>query len=315
MTKQDVNSQYRGLEGIKPYAKALHDQIIETKPPHVINWHIVYQCNYVCKFCYFRETENEEERHPNKPHLAIPVESCYRILEILKENGIKRINFAGGEPTLLPELPKIIEYAHRTGLDITIVTNSTGLTDRFISSIRGKVKAVKLSIDSQNEEIEKQLGRGSGNHVRKVIKAAETLRNNGIMVMANTVVTSRNWKEDMHDIMMRIKPERWKVFQVLGIFGQNQDHYADLSVSDEEFNYFIKRHGDLRFLVDEDNERMTESYLMLDPYGRFFQNSGQRYIYTAPLLEVGFACAFHQVAFNADKFKSREESNILDVEK
>ena len=45
------------------------------------------------------------------------------------------------------------------------------------------------------------------------------------------------------------------------------------------------------------------------------KNSGQRYIYTAPLLEVGFACAFHQVAFNADKFKSREESNILDVEK
>lgn len=32
-------------------------------------------------------------------------------------------------------------------------------------------------------------------------------------------------------------------------------------------------------------------------------------------MDVGFACAFHQVAFNADKFKSREESNILDVEK
>jgi radical S-adenosyl methionine domain-containing protein 2 len=48
---------------------------------------------------------------------------------------------------------------------------------------------------------------------------------------------------------------------------------SDLAVSDVEFNSFIDRHFALKdVMCVEDNSDMTESYIMVDPYGRFFQN-------------------------------------------
>ncbi|BBT07412.1 hypothetical protein WP7S18E06_29110 [Aeromonas hydrophila] len=48
---------------------------------------------------------------------------------------------------------------------------------------------------------------------------------------------------------------------------------------------------------------MHESYLMVDPYGRFFQNTpllpaGQGYAYSRPILEVGAGMAFSEMSFD-----------------
>jgi radical S-adenosyl methionine domain-containing protein 2 len=54
---------------------------------------------------------------------------------------------------------------------------------------------------------------------------------------------------------------------------------------------------------------MRKSYLMVDPYGRFFQNgqheTGQGYIYSQPILEVGAARAFGAIEFDPSKFCAR----------
>lgn len=62
-------------------------------------------------------------------------------------------------------------------------------------------------------------------------------------------------------------------------------------------------------LCAEDNRDMHESYLMVDPHGRFFQNDpqveGQGYLYSQPILEVGAAAAFAQMAFDSERFRAR----------
>lgn len=62
----------------------------------------------------------------------------------------------------------------------------------------------------------------------------------------------------------------------------------------------------------EDNRDMTESYLMVDPLGRFFQNQsaqpGAGYVYSPPIPEVGAATAFRRVAFDAQRFAARYAS-------
>ena len=54
---------------------------------------------------------------------------------------------------------------------------------------------------------------------------------------------------------------------------------------------------------------MRESYLMIDPFGRFFQNStyivGSGYVYSQPILSSGAEVAFSEMNFNAQIFKSR----------
>lgn len=72
----------------------------------------------------------------------------------------------------------------------------------------------------------------------------------------------------------------------------------ELSVSDSDFQCFVARHRHLGpMLCVEDNSEMVESYVMIDPLGRFFQSVfGQSsYRYSRPILEVGVERAFSTV--------------------
>ena len=85
----------------------------------------------------------------------------------------------------------------------------------------------------------------------------------------------------------------------------------DLSVSSVDYKKFIDRHFLLSDILSaENNEDMTESYIMIDPIGRFFQNnenttSPSIYTYSQPITKIGVAKAFSQIPFNTNKFVSR----------
>jgi radical S-adenosyl methionine domain-containing protein 2 len=83
---------------------------------------------------------------------------------------------------------------------------------------------------------------------------------------------------------------------------------GDLAVSSEAFEAFIARHARYKgVMCVEDNEVMSESYLMLDPLGRFFQNTrGQQgYNYSESVDVVGARQAFTGWRFAAGSFASR----------
>ena len=193
-----------------------------------INWHITYQCNYRCSFCFFR---NPDGRVLQPPKLRMSLEQAYGILEEIKDLGITRINCAGGEPTLVKEFSSLVDYSYNLGLKVSVVTNGNGLTDSLLSALQDKISAIKLTIDSAKEFTEFEMGRGYGNQVQNTVALSKKIRSHNIKVMANTVVTSMNYTEDMHAMIRLISPVRWKVFQVLPIEGQNLVEYETLQVT------------------------------------------------------------------------------------
>ena len=71
----------------------------------------------------------------------------------------------------------------------------------------------------------------------------------------------------MTEVIERLKPYKWKILKVLPVISD------ELAVSDQVFQSFVERHRHLEtVLLAENNHDMTESYLMVDPLGRFFQN-------------------------------------------
>lgn len=81
-----------------------------------------------------------------------------------------------------------------------------------------------------------------------------------------------------------------------------------LAVSDAQFAGFVVKHAAFaEVMTVENNADMQHSYIMVDPLGRFFQNagSGNGYVYSEPILEVGVARAFRQVPFDARRFARR----------
>ena len=105
--------------------------------------------------------------------------------------------------------------------------------------------------------------------------------------------------------------DRWKVFKVLRIEGENDETFDELDVTDAEFNAFRERHADVEQMVSEDNDEMTSSYIMITPDGRFYQNTEGRYTKSQPILDVGMQIALEQVGFNYEKFQRRGGAYML----
>jgi radical S-adenosyl methionine domain-containing protein 2 len=112
----------------------------------------------------------------------------------------------------------------------------------------------------------------------------------------------------MTDFLDYAKPERWKVFQVLPIKGENDEFIDDFKISETQFQEFLFRHQSFvekGILISENNAEMKDSYSMIDPSGRFFTNKNGYMEYSDPILKVGINKAYQQMDYNFDKFIER----------
>lgn len=271
--------------------------------PVTVNWHVTAKCNYRCRFCFFQQ----DPFLPSLPQgtgATLSKEDSLKVVRLLAEAGVRRVNFAGGEPTLYPLLPQLLEETKSLGMQATVVTNGAGITERWLSRCASFLSGAKLSVESASSEVEAKLGRGTGQHVELVVEKANLLRTHGVPIMVNSVVTSLNHGEDLHPLIRELSPVRWKVFQFLPIAGQNDSEVRGLTLTAEQFLSFVDRHADLH-PVAEDNRLMTGSYVMLDPVGRFFQNTRGRYVYSKSILGVGVVRALAEVGWTLETFIER----------
>jgi radical S-adenosyl methionine domain-containing protein 2 len=267
--------------------------------PPAINYHLFRPCDAACRFCFatFRDVEG---------HLNLPDASA--LISALREGGCEKLNFAGGEPTLHPHIGELVAHARRVGLVTSVVTNGSRL-GRLLERHARDLDWAGLSVDSADEGVEVALGRSRGGHVARAIDLADRARAVGVRVKLNTVVTSLNWREDMSELVRRIAPERWKVFQVLPIGGQNDGGVEPLLVTPDQFAAFVAGHAHLAkeglAPIVEDNDAMRGSYAMIDPLGRFYGNATGRHVYSPPILEVGVEAALTAVGFVPARFDAR----------
>ena len=278
--------------------------------PLAVNWHFWPWCNYGCKFCFARfEDIPRADRLPKEIALTVP--------EMLAEAGADKITFVGGEPTLCPYLGDLLAASKDVGLTTCIVSNASGLTESFLDEWGHLIDWIGLSIDASNDEIHADIGRGMrgdlarsrSHHLELAIDAWNRCRSRGIRMKLNTVVCKANLDDDMTELVLKLRPERWKIFEVLPVDGQNDGDVDDLLLDEGEFQTWVDRHAwianeGIQF-VPESNELMRGSYAMMDALGRFYSNSEGGHAYGASILEVGVRDAWEQNCFFEDRFHSR----------
>lgn len=275
-----------------------------------VNYHLWEPCNMCCRFCFARfQDVKQEMKHP-KGHL--PEQEATEIVKQLAQVGYSKINFAGGEPTLCAWLPNLILGAKESGMVTSVVTNGSRISDEWLHNLNGSLDIIALSIDSVNPESLIRTGRTfRGNPIteEEYLRMVGDIKRHGIHLKINTVVTSENWQEDFTGFIRSARPERWKLLQVLPIKGQNDDHFADLQITASQFDRCVQRNRAVETygitVVPETNELMTESYVMVDPAGRFFDNAKSSYTYSEPILKVGVEEAFKQISTDPQRFKDR----------
>ncbi len=262
-----------------------------------------------CKFCYATFHDYEKGFLP-KGHL--PKEASLRLIEMIAAHGaIRKITFAGGEPTLCPWLPELVAHAKSLGLTTMLISNGTRLTDEYLDLLKGSMDWIGLSIDSLFLERNIQSGRCAPRFIpdENNYKAlVERIHTKGFRLKVNTVVTQINKAEIMAPFINWAVPERWKIMQVLPVEGQNDKSINELLVSEADFSHFVHSnalHTDIIRVVPESNDCITGSYLMIDPAGRFFDDTKGHHTYSNPILEVGLETALRQIRLDEEKFKNR----------
>ncbi len=274
-----------------------------------VNFHLWKPCNMSCKFCFATFQDFGREILP-KGHLA--PEDCMVVVEALAEAGFEKINFAGGEPTLCPWLPDLLRRARELALTTSVVTNGSCITPEWLDRVDGCLDWAAVSIDTLDPVKLQSLGRTTRNGPLSEIdylRIVEFLKEGGVRLKVNTVVTRQNCDEDLGGFVSRARPERWKLFQALPVGGQNDGQVDNLLIAREEFDRYVARNRYVESLgitvVPEGNELMTGSYVMVDPAGRFFDNVSGAHRYSRPINEVGAEAALGEVSVDPDKFRSR----------
>lgn len=281
---------------------------IPTEVPSV-NYHLWKFCNMSCGFCFATFQDVQQDTLP-KGHLSR--EDSLLLVDMLAHWGFEKINFAGGEPTLCPWLSNLIARAKERGMVTSIVTNGSRITAEWLDRLNGSLDWIALSIDTVDPEKLKQSGRAVQNKPISrdgYLQIIGRIKQNGIRLKINTVVTSATWEEDFAGFISAANPERWKILQALAVDGQNDGHIDKYAVSAAQFERYVERNRAVEsegiVVVSENNEMMTGSYIMVDPAGRFFDNTKGAHTYSSRILDIGIADALREVSVNAERFRQR----------
>ncbi|KAJ9654436.1 hypothetical protein H2198_006516 [Neophaeococcomyces mojaviensis] len=232
-------------------------------------------------------------------------------LRLLKQAGMRKLNFAGGEPFLHAKfLGTLVDYCKRDlSLEsVSIVTNGSLVTERFLRDHGHNIDILAVSCDSFHEQTNIDIGRGSGDQVTQLYKIVQWCQRFGIKFKLNTVVCRMNVDEDMNSHISELQPFRWKCFQVLMVAGENDSHRTlrdvrKFMISDREFEQFCQRHQHQASFVPESNQLMAKSYLILDEYMRFLDRDGRQP--SPSILQVGVEKALRCVFWDETSFVTR----------
>ncbi|KAK1171862.1 radical S-adenosyl methionine domain-containing protein 2 [Acipenser oxyrinchus oxyrinchus] len=278
-----------------------------TPTPTSVNYHFTRQCNYTCGFCF----------HTAKTSFVLPIEEAKTGLRMLKDSGMEKINFSGGEPFLHQRgnfLGKLVQFCKQELRlpSVSIVSNGSLITEKWFQKYGEYLDILAVSCDSFQEETNALIGRRQGkkSHLDNLHRVRSWCSEYRVAFKVNSVINTFNVKEDMRDQIRELNPVRWKVFQCLVIDGENAGEDAlrkaeQFVISDEEFQDFLDRHSEITCLVPESNQKMRDSYLILDEYMRFLDCREGRKDPSKSILDVGVENAIQFSGFDEKMFLKR----------
>jgi len=174
---------------------------------------LLWQCNLNCTFCERR-----------RPASLMNRDQVFHLLNTLKQQGLIKIHFSGGEIFLYPGILEVLKNSCDMGLQVNLTSNGT-LIDREIAFhlCEMGVHSISISLDSANPQLHDKL-RGVKGAFKKtlkalcyLIKARKKLKQKRPALRVNTVVCRDNVDEleDIHQLLKEMGPDiYWKLLPV-----------------------------------------------------------------------------------------------------
>jgi radical SAM protein with 4Fe4S-binding SPASM domain len=180
MTPDVCPVSYLGVEKVEPFMK-------ELSAPYRMDLAVTYRCDNRCVHCYTGGSRDTNE---------LTTREWMSVISKLFEIGVPHIVFTGGEPTLRPDLPRLIAHAQEVGLVSGLVTNGRALKDEsyFRVLLDSGLDHVQITLESHDPKIHDEITgvEGSWSETVQGIKNAVV---SPIYTITNTTLTSLNVKD------------------------------------------------------------------------------------------------------------------------
>jgi radical SAM protein with 4Fe4S-binding SPASM domain len=162
------------------------------------------RCNLKCRHCY-------EEAHYGAAGKAMSWEDYRHVIDELKANGIKMIQFIGGEPMLNPKLKDMISYARPDFQFIEVFTNATLINAVWASFYKENAIQIATSVYSYDGQEHDKVTGVAGAHA-KTTRALALLKEKEVPFRTATVcmdgVGLGEKKDDIYSLDGKQDPAR-----------------------------------------------------------------------------------------------------------
>lgn len=173
---------------------------------------LTWRCNLRCHFCHLWRIDPDPDR-------TLDLALLKKLLTSLRDQGLIKVHFSGGEVFLRPDFPEILNAACNLDLQINITTNGTLLNKEAARClVDARVHTVAFSLDHVIEK-KHDAWRGMAGAWKQTWKGINRLmerkavKGTGPVVAVNTVVTRRNidYLPELHDLLAERGIEKWRL--------------------------------------------------------------------------------------------------------
>ena len=248
-----------------------------------IDFHITAQCSQACPYCW----------GPRRFRNPVDTVTAERIIARVKDLGVRRIVFTGGDPLQRSDAPDLIHCAKELGLETALSTTGDYVTPEILKKLSPYLDLISLPLDGSTEEINSRTKHAG--HFYAVMQALDWLRAYpGIDVKVCTPVTRQNIN-DVPAIARLVESYSdttqarvfYNVFQAFprAMFSVK---WEKLVVSDDEFSQLKFQVGTPRNIRVNflSHATLDKLYVMVFPDGSMTVPKGAEYLKYGPFLDV-----------------------------
>jgi len=271
--------------------------VIKLSGVSTIDFHITAKCSQACPYCW----------GPRRFRNPVDTDTAQRILTRIKDLGVRRVVFTGGDPLQRSDASNLIRFAKEIGLETALSTVGDLVTLEILEQVSPYLDLISLPLDGSTEEINSRT-KHRGQYAA-VMRSLEWLRSHpNVDAKVCTPVTRHNLSDvpaiaglvDGYSYTTQARVF-YNVFQAFprAMFTVKWDK---LIVSDEEFSSLkdqIPAGMNIRinFLS---HKTLDKLYVMVFPDGSMTIPKGGDYLNFGPFLDVK---DFNEV-LNASQFDS-----------
>ncbi|PID86068.1 MAG: hypothetical protein CSB13_04835 [Chloroflexi bacterium] len=155
-----------------------------AKAPYKADLAVTYGCNNACQHCY-----NEPDRFDMA---SLTTGDWKRVIDILNKQGVPHLIFTGGEATLNPDLPELIEYADGLGHVVGLNTNGRSLSHLpYVEKLTGAgLNHVQITLGSSRPAVHDAVMNARSFH--QTVRGIQNAVASRLHTITNTTLMRRN---------------------------------------------------------------------------------------------------------------------------